>query len=344
MIFAMMHSCSELKRRNSRAVLLRFLTAFAVMATSIFWAGPVLAQSVSNTVRSVISAPDNEISFERAKLTFDSIIAPETNAEELTAEIDQLASAAMRIAANGNDIEKLKAVRHVIYDEGAWNESRPFTYDHADPYGVDLNNKLLSTYLVTRKGNCVSMPILHLIVAERLGLNVSLSTAPLHVFVRYTNPTNGRSLAIEATSGGNPTREIWYHERMGVTDQQAENGIYLGVLTKRETIAVMASTVTEWLMSQGRYEDAIEVADVLLEYYPKDIHAVLSRGSAYGELMRAEFINRYPTPALIPPPLRPRFQMLATQNAAAFQQAEAWGWTPPSGDQAGPQIGQGSGG
>ena len=284
------------------------------------------------------------MNYEQAKLLFDRIISSDLDENAVTTEVDRLAIAASRIAADGTDVDKLKAVRQVIYDEGAWNGSRPFTYDHADPLGVDLNNKLLATYLDTRKGNCVSMPILHLIVAERLGLNVSLSTAPLHVFVRYTNPTNGRSLAIEATSGGNPTREIWYHERMGVTEQQVESGIYLGVLTKRETIAVMASTVTEWLMSQGRYQEVIEVADVLLKYYPKDIHAVLSRGSAYGELMRTEFVERFPTPAAIPPSLRPRYQMLATQNATAFQQAEAWGWTPTTADQTGPQIGQGAGG
>ena len=287
---------------------------------------------------------DDSLSYERSKATFDQIIKPSLNEADITTLVDELSAAARQISVGGSDIEKLKAIRQVIYDEGVWNGSRPFTYDHADPYGVDLNNKLLATYLDTRKGNCVSMPILHLIVAERLGLNVSLSTAPLHVFVRYTNPNTGRSLAIEATSGGNPAREIWYHERMGVTDKQVEKGIYLGVLTKRETIAVMASTVTEWLMSEGRYEEAIEVADVLLEYYPKDIHAVLSRGSAYGELMRTEFVERFPTPAAIPPSLRPRYQMLATQNAAAFQQAEAWGWTPAPPDQIGPQVGQGSGG
>lgn len=286
----------------------------------------------ASVVRSALSLPESELNYEQAKLTFDRIIAPEIDERAVTNVIDRLAAEAAQIAANDSDIDKLKAVREVIYDEGPWNGNQPFTYDHADPYGVDLNNKLLTTYLDTRKGNCVSMPILHLIVAERLGLNVSLSTAPLHVFVRYTNPTNGRSLAIEATSGGNPTREIWYHERMGVTDEQVENGIYLGVLTKRETIAVMGSTVTEWLMSQGRYQEAIEVADMLLEYYPKDIHAMLSRGSAYGELMRTEFIERFPTPAAIPPSLRPRYQMLAAQNAAAFQQAEAWGWTPAPAD------------
>ena len=289
---------------------------------------PSFAQTPADTVRAVLAAPESELSYERAKLTFDRIIAPELDEAAVTAEIDQLASAADRIAAGGNDIAELQAVRQVIYEAGAWNAKRPFVYDHDDPYGQTSRKKLLATYLDTRRGNCVSMPILQLIVAERLGLNVSLSTAPLHVFMRYTNPTNGRSIAIESTSGGHPARESEYVEQMGVKQAQVDSGIYLGVLTKRESIAVIASTVTEWLMSQGRYVEAIAVADVLLDYYPTDVHAMLTRGSAHGELLRTEFIERFPNPRSIPPALRPRFKMLSSQNAAAFQQAEAWGWTP----------------
>lgn len=301
-------------------VLVVFVAAQSVQASG--------SKSPTDTVRAILSAPESELSYERAKLTFDALIAPEQDEAAVTAEIDQLASAATRIAANGSDVDKLKAARQVIYDTGAWNANRPFVYDHDDPYGQDLRNKLLATYFDTRRGNCVSMPILQLIVAERLGLNVSLSTAPLHVFMRYTNPTNGRSIAIESTSGGHPARETEYFEKLGVTRRQVDSRIYLGVLTKRESIAVMASTVTEWLMSQGRYDEAIAVADVLLEYYPTDVHAMLTRGSAHGELLRTEFIERFPNPQTIPPSLRSRFQMLASQNAAAFQQAEAWGWTP----------------
>jgi len=303
-----------------------------ILMFSILLVSPVLAQtsaqSPANALRAVLSAPDSELSYERAKLTFDRIIAPELDEAAVTAEIDQLASAASRIAADGSDVDKLKAARQVIYEAGTWNGNRPFVYDHDDPYGQDLRNKLLATYLDTRRGNCVSMPILQLIVAERLGLNVSLSTAPLHVFMRYTNPTNRRSIAIESTSGGHPAHESEYFEQMGVTKTQVDNGIYLGVLTKRESIAVMANTVAEWLMEQGRYDDAIAVADVLLEYYPTDVHAMLTRGSAHGELLRTEFIERFPNPQAIPPSLRLRFQMLASQNAAAFRQAEAWGWVP----------------
>ncbi|MEL7681152.1 hypothetical protein AAG602_08295 [Citromicrobium bathyomarinum] len=60
-------------------------------------------------------------------------------------------------------------------------------------------------------------------------------------------------------------------------------------------------------MEQHRFEDAIAVTDILIEHYPKDVHAVLLRGAAYGELIRTEFMNPYPVPAMIPPPLRPRY-------------------------------------
>jgi len=286
------------------------------------------AMPPATVVRNALSAPDIELSYERSKLAFDRVIAPDSDEATTTAEIDQLADAARRIAAGGNDIAKLQAVRQVIYDAGAWNGNNPFTYDHDDPYGMVIRNKLLATYLETRRGNCVSMPILHLIVAERLGLNVSLSTAPLHVLLRYTNPTNGRSIAIEPTSGGHPAREEWYREKMAITDWQVESGIYLGTLTKRESIAVMASTVVEWLMEEGRYQDAIEVADVILEHYPKDVHALVARASAHGRLLETEFMAIYPTPAAIPASLQPRYRQLAAANAEGFAKAESWGWTP----------------
>lgn len=307
----------------------RYTAYFLAIFLSVisFSAGGLCAPS--DVVRTILSSADGGLGYERAKFALDRIVAPEQKESAIAPELDRLASIAKAESKGRDDIAKLKAVRKVVYESGPWNDGKPFTYDQADPYGANLRNKLLATYLETRRGNCVSMPILHLIVAERLGLNVSLSTAPLHVFVRYTNPNNGRSLAIETTSGGYPAREVWYREKMGVTDAQVQSGIYLGVLTKRESIAVMASTVTEWLLSQGRYAEAIDVADVLLEYYPKDIHALLSRGTAYGALLQREFTDRYPTPAAIPPNLRPRYRMLAERNAAAFRQAEAWGWTPP---------------
>src|SRR3546814_7468564 len=102
------------------------------------------------------------------------------------------------------------------------------------------------------------MPVLHIILAEKLGLNVHLSTAPLHMFVRYTNPQNQRDLSIEPTSGGYPTRDVWYRENLPMSDMAVEQGLYLKTLTKRESIAHMATTVMEYLMVKGRYQERSE--------------------------------------------------------------------------------------
>ena len=76
-----------------------------------------------------------------------------------------------------------------------------------------MRNKLISTYLATRRGNCVSMPILMLIIGERMGLDLALSTAPLHIFIRHRE--GGREVNLEATSGGHPARTECRGARMG---------------------------------------------------------------------------------------------------------------------------------
>src|SRR3546814_13706555 len=103
------------------------------------------------------------------------------------------------------------------------------------------------------------MPVLHIIVAEKLGLNVHLSTAPLHMFVRYTNPQNQRDLSIEPTSGGQPTRDVWYRENLPMSAMAVEQGLYLRPPTKRESIPHIATTVMASLMSKGRIQATLLV-------------------------------------------------------------------------------------
>ena len=43
----------------------------------------------------------------------------------------------------------------------------------------------MSHYLATRKGNCVSMPVLFVILGQKLGLPITLAIAPNHVFAKY---------------------------------------------------------------------------------------------------------------------------------------------------------------
>jgi regulator of sirC expression with transglutaminase-like and TPR domain len=286
------------------------------------------AGSPADIVREVLSAPDDRLDYGRAKLAFDRIVDPSVDADAALAEIDRLAARANALAgARASAAAKLAALRRIIYESGAWNGGRPFGYDHADPLGQNVRNKLISTYLATRRGNCVSMPVLFLIVGGRMGLNLALSTAPLHIFLRYTDES-GRKINLEATSGALPARTLWYRQNLPMTDRAIESGLYMRTLSRSEAVAHMASTVVDFLMSEGRFPEAIEVAEVILHYYPRDGYTLVKLGSAYGELMRLEFTERFAVSGMIPPALRQRYTMLAHQNQSAFQAAEALGWQP----------------
>ncbi len=288
----------------------------------------VSAQTPASQVQSILSLPEDQLDYGRAKLAFDRIIDPSIDAEAVSVEIDRLARSATALAGdNLAPAARLSALRRVIYERGAWNGGRPFAYDHADPQGRNIRNKLLSTYLATRRGNCVSMPLLMLIVGERMGLEFALSTAPLHIFLRYADES-GREINIEATSGGHPARSLWYRQNLPMTDRAIESGLYMRTLSRREAVAHMATTVVEFLLAEGRFQEAVEVAQLILRHHPRDGYAMVRLGTAYGELMRVEFVERFPTTAMIPPALRPRYAWLAEGNRRGFQAAEALGWEP----------------
>ncbi len=55
------------------------------------------------------------------------------------------------------------------------------------------------------------MPILFLVLEEEwIGLNVTLATAPLHIFVKWRDAESGQSWNLEVTSGAGFTRDDWY--------------------------------------------------------------------------------------------------------------------------------------
>ena len=209
-------------------------------------AGPVAA------VRAVLAVDDVKLDYARAKLAFDRIVDPSLAPAETLRELDRLTAVARGLAgAAASPDARMAALRHGLHVAGAWNDYRPFAYDQADPLGQRIAGKLLATCLATRRGNCVSLPALFMILAGRLGLDVAFATAPLHVFVRYASE-GGRVVNIEAANGGHPTRDAWYRERMPMRDGAVARGLYLRPLTKREGVALQPTTDLEHKIERRR--------------------------------------------------------------------------------------------
>lgn len=287
------------------------------------------APSAAQIVEAMLQRPERELDLAVAKLEVDSLIDPTIDVSAALAQVDGMVEAIKRMAGpSSSNRQKLSALREYLYVSGNWNGNRPYGYDMDDPLGTKIANKLLSHYLSRRRGNCVTMPILFIILGQRLNLPVTLAVAPLHVFVKYTEEGTGESFNIETTSGAHVARDAWYREKMPMTDAAVANGVYLAPLSRREAVALMADTLIEHHVTTKQYDEAIAIADLVLAAYPKFAQAMVGRGTAAARLLEERFYQRYSTPDVIPVARRDEYAQLVEINRTSFDQAEALGWRP----------------
>lgn len=286
------------------------------------------SSGVLTVVAAELDRPDRELDYARAKIAFDMVVDPSFDPTAVLGELDALTGHARAFCERQPNAEaRLAALRAFIYDSGPWNNYRPFAYDSADPAGELRRNKMLYNYLATRRGQCVSMPILFLILGERLGLDVCFVSAPEHYFVRYRD-CSGREHNIETTSGGHPARTEWYRLSAPITDRSLETGLYLRGLSKREAIASMASTIVEHLGGIGAFEEVIAVCKLILRHNSRDAHAMLWLGSSYGQLLD-RFRQDNPNWGAWTPAQRDAAFHYMEGNRRAFEMAEDLGWVEP---------------
>ncbi len=301
------------------ALLFTFLLCVEVLATP-----PEADLAQVWTATEALFSPGLDLA--EVKLAVDRMVDPTVNREVVLREIDHMTNdVAAMVGENAGSAQKLEALKRYLYEAGSWNGGKPFQYDLSDPLGENPASRKLVRYLETRRGNCVTMPILFLLVGERLGLKLTLAEAPLHLFIKYTDD-DGRTWNLEATSGAGFTRDAWYRQKLPMTDEAVQNGVYLRALSREETVAAMAAFLVEHYLDTGAYEKAATVADVLLQHYPNSAYVLAKKGTAYYRLLQSEVTSKYTRMEDIPPDLRARADHWYRENVAAFNRAESLGW------------------
>ncbi len=293
-----------------------------------------IAQSVDQniqTIRNILKTPEGMLDLARAKLTIDQMIDPSIDIDVNLKTLNAMAAAvSLSAGQNAGSLQTASVLRSYLYDEGAWNNRQPFRYDFdGDPLGRKVSNKLLPNYLATKKGNCISMPILFVLLAQKLGLDATLAQTPNHVFVKYRDET-GRIYNLETTSGGNPRRDELYQRDTPMTTEALKNGLYMRPLNKKESmLVVMVGTLVDHYKDAQKPAAIIALSELVLEHFPKDHNAMLNKGYAYYVLLNHEFLQKYPNPRDIPVKLHARYSELDRNNRMWYEKAEALGWREP---------------
>jgi regulator of sirC expression with transglutaminase-like and TPR domain len=280
-------------------------------------------------IREMLDQPDQQLDLAKAKLAIDQMIDPRVEPAAALKQLDAIvAQVKARLPARASSRDKFEALRAYLYQADPSNGHRPFAYDFQDPQGRNIHNKLLSTYLATKKGNCVSMPLLFIILGQRLGIEVTASAAPEHIFVKFRDDA-GNWLNVEATSGGGFTSDSWIQHEMPMSAHAIASGIYLQPLTKKETVVLMLGTLMEHLRQLGLLERSVELATLALTYYPRDISSMLHLGASNGQLLWRDCASKYSRPRDVPQERRDYCSLL-NQNVRAWRaKAEALGWREP---------------
>lgn len=236
--------------------------------------------AVIASIRGVFESVDADTDVGQVKILFDGLAFNDLRGDTGRKDIDTLSAELVRLVGpDATPPDKLKVLRKFLYEGDPSSGRQPFTYDLKDPFGEQIRTKTLASYLQTHKGNCVSMPILFLILGQRIGLDVTLSTLPEHFFVKIRDKS-GRWLNIETTSGGGFARDEWMLKNIPASKEAIANGIYMQPLTKKEVVSSMLGIVMERYDELGRQDERIELADMALEAYPNNISAMLHKISA----------------------------------------------------------------
>ncbi|CAM2010500.1 transglutaminase family protein [Acanthopleuribacter pedis] len=213
------------------------------------------------TIWDLPNAVEAEIDMGLWALILAKHVQPDLDIPRYLAILDEIAAVVQRgLPSDNDDMAVLMITQIVLYQPGHWNNSQVYRYDLDDPFGDRGHNRLLSTYIDTRLGNCVSMPTLYWAVLQRVdpGLELYGVEAPHHLFFRMRNRQTGAWVNMEATNG-KTARDVWIQEQTGVTKAQIKAGLYMKNLSKKQVLAVLLRDIEQRAVVAGDWQEALRI-------------------------------------------------------------------------------------
>jgi len=228
-----------------------------------------------------IERQGDHFDFAEATLRLDPQATHRRERKDALRQIDDLAErvkAALPAAASPK--QTIDAINDLLFTKEGYHG----TIALADP-----NSLSISKLLETKRGTCVSLVILYLAIAERVGLDVHAAATPIHLFVRYEDPEG--IVNVETLEGGRTVEDADYRRQHRMTDSSIDRGLFMRPLTKRAVIAHFLSNRGAIASRDGRKEEALEDFDAAIELYPDLEAAYYNRGLEHlkaGELEAAK--------------------------------------------------------
>ncbi len=165
-------------------------------------------------------------------------------------------------------------------------KSYPYTYDFNDFWGrEDYTKQFVSKVLKTHSGQCRSLPLLYLIIAEELKTNAYWTFSPSHTFIRF-QLNNGNWQNVELTNG-RLSSDTWVLGSGFVKSEALTSKIYMDTVDKKQSIAMLLADLSAEYTQKVGYDDfVLKTLNRSLEIYPNNIVSIMRKADYYTLLLK----------------------------------------------------------
>ncbi|MGU3374448.1 hypothetical protein [Chryseobacterium sp. M5A1_1a] len=152
-------------------------------------------------------------------------------------------------------------------------QHKAYKYDFEDYMGQKDHSKMfVSKLLKTGSGQCHSMPLLYLMLAEEMNTEASLAYAPNHTYIKFLDEE--REWQNAELTNGIFTANSLILESGYIKSEALQNDIYMKSLSKKELLAQFyADLANGYIHKYGMDEFVGNTLDKALEYSPNNIYA-----------------------------------------------------------------------
>lgn len=254
----------------------KLISIAAILLTSLL----LNHQAEASDIDKLLELPEKKIDIGIAALTFAREVYPDLDIKAYSAKLDKMVKEAKAFTEGSTDPNyRIAALNTYLY------KTMKIQYDLTDIDAKKLENRYLNGILDTKKGSCISMPMLYLAIAQRLGYPVYPVTTPDHYFLRYVD-SRLKKQNIEATSGGGYSPDKVLKKELEVSERGIKSGAYLRTLTYREYLANLLALNGAYWAEQGDFAKAIDYLEKATDINPKDTNNFENLGRLYLELSR----------------------------------------------------------
>ena len=148
-------------------------------------------------------------------------------------------------------------------------------YDFDDYMGVkDYSKMFVSKLMKSNTGQCHSMPLLYLILAEQIGAEAFLVLSPNHSYIRYMDDS-GEMLSLELTNGMFSANSFVLNSGY-IKSEALQNKLYMQNLDKKQILSQTFVDLASGYIHKFGYDEFVGlIINKALELNPNNINATL---------------------------------------------------------------------